>query len=114
MCIIQSRKMEKLLAALSLPQVADIRLIPLSEDPEKKEGLFALELNTRVYTLRAKSEAEAILWVNTLTQIRQQGLTASAETKSSNGRPLSTEATAPKKTEQAQWVKDNRKCFGCC
>jgi hypothetical protein len=107
--------MEKLLAALSLPQVGDIRLIPASEDPEKKDGLFALELNTRVYTLRAKSEAEAILWVNTLTQIRQQGLNAAAaqsKTKSS----LSTEAKGNGSEGEAkgQWVKENRKCFGCC
>lgn len=34
----KSRKMEKLLAALSLPQVADIRTIQSSEDPE---GLFS-------------------------------------------------------------------------
>ena len=107
--------MEKLLAALSLPQVGDIRLIPASDDPEKKDGLFALELNTRVYTLRAKSEAEAILWVNTLTQIRQQGLNAAAaqsKTKSS----LSTEAkgTGSEGEGKGQWVKENRKCFGCC
>lgn len=105
--------MEKLLAALSLPQVGDIRLIPASEDPEKKEGLFALELNTRVYTLRAKSEAEAILWVNTLTQIRQQGLNAAAQSKPKSS--LSTEAKGTSEGEtKGQWVKENRKCFGCC
>lgn len=106
--------MEKLLAALSLPQVGDIRLIPAAEDPEKKEGLFALELNTRVYTLRAKSEAEAILWVNTLTQIRQQGLNAAAQSKTKSS--LSTEAKGSKSEGEAkgQWVKENRKCFGCC
>lgn len=107
--------MEKLLAALSLPQVGDIKLIPASEDPEKKEGLFALELNTRVYTLRAKSDAEATLWVNTLTTIRQQGLVASKDKKVS---PLSTESNGSSgngSNGQAtgQWVKENRKCW-CC
>jgi hypothetical protein len=105
--------MEKLLAALSLPQVGDIRLIPASEDPEKKDGLFALELNTRVYTLRAKSEAEAILWVNTLTQIRQQGLNSAAQSKSKSS--LSTESKGGEGGEnKGQWVKENRKCLGCC
>jgi hypothetical protein len=37
--------MEKLLAALSLPQVGAISQIPIDQDPEAKEGLFALELN---------------------------------------------------------------------
>jgi hypothetical protein len=109
--------MEKLLAALSLPQVGDIRLIPAAEDPEKKDGLFALELNTRVYTLRAKSEAEAILWVNTLTQIRQQGLNAAATAQSKSKTSLSTEAKGGGGAEgenKGQWVKENRKCFGCC
>ncbi len=104
--------MEKLLAALSLPQVGDIKLIPAAEDPEKKDGLFALELNTRVYTLRAKSEAEAILWVNTLNQIRQQGLNATAQTKTKSS--LSTESKPSNGDEaKSQWVKENRKCFGC-
>lgn len=36
-------------------------------------GLFALELSSRVYTLRAKSNAEAELWVKTLSKLRAQG-----------------------------------------
>jgi hypothetical protein len=36
-------------------------------------GLFALELTSRVYTLRAKSNAEAELWVKTLSKLRAQG-----------------------------------------
>ena len=34
----KSKKMEKLLAALSLPQVGGIRIISADEDPEKIEG----------------------------------------------------------------------------
>mmetsp|Transcript_12418 Transcript_12418/g.18804 ORF Transcript_12418/g.18804 Transcript_12418/m.18804 type:complete len:166 (+) Transcript_12418:107-604(+) len=112
----KSRKMEKLLAALSLPQVGDIRLIPPSEDPEKKEGLFALELNTRVYTLRAKSESEAQLWVNTLRQIRQQGIAATASSDSpSSTKNSATDGSGPVKEEDknAQWMKESRGC-GCC
>ena len=37
-------------------------------------GLFALELSSRVYTLRAKSNAEAELWVKTLSKLRAQGV----------------------------------------
>ena len=35
----KSKKMEKLLAALSLPQVGGIRIISADEDPEKIEGV---------------------------------------------------------------------------
>jgi len=69
----KNRKMEKLLAALSLPQVGEIRLIPQSEDPERQVGLFALELNNRVYTLRANSNEEAELWVRIMLKLREQG-----------------------------------------
>jgi hypothetical protein len=71
----KSRKMDKLLAALSLPQVGEIKEIPASMDPEGKEGSFALELNSRVYTLRAKNSEEAQTWVTTLTKLRDQGNT---------------------------------------
>lgn len=112
---LKSRKMEKLLAALSLPQVGEIKLIPQSDDPEKKEGLFALELNTRVYTLRAKNEAEAITWVNTLTHIRQQGITSSTENKNPLVKPFASEGTtlAPADSNGSNWEKQSR-CFGCC
>jgi uncharacterized membrane protein YgcG len=72
----KSKKMEKLLAALSLPQVAGIRVVDmdnLSENPERLDGLFALELSTRVYILRARSNDEASLWVKTLLKLRAQG-----------------------------------------
>jgi hypothetical protein len=75
----KSKKMEKLLAALSLPQVGGIRIIPPEEDKDRMEGLFALELSTRVYTLRAKSNAEAELWVKTLSKLRAQGITSTSE-----------------------------------
>ena len=37
--------MEKLLAALSLPQVGGIRIISADEDPDKIEGTHANRLN---------------------------------------------------------------------
>ncbi|RYG62841.1 hypothetical protein EON64_17115, partial [archaeon] len=74
----KSRKMEKLLAALSLPQVGEIKVVLPEQDAEKQEGLFSIELNTRVYILRAKSSAEADQWVSTLNKLRQDGLQAGA------------------------------------
>jgi hypothetical protein len=43
----KSKKKEKILAALGLPQVGQIRRVPAALDTEGKEGLFELELNTR-------------------------------------------------------------------
>ena len=71
--------MEKLLAALSLPQVAGIHVVDMdniTENPERLDGLFALELSSRVYILRAKSNEEASLWVKTLLKLRQHGATS--------------------------------------
>lgn len=65
----KSRKVEKLLAALSLPQVGEIKL--LNEPGET--GLFSIELNSRVYVLRAKSDDEANIWVEHLSKLRLKG-----------------------------------------
>ena len=67
--------MEKLLAALSLPQVAGIRVVEVdaAENVERLDGLFALELSSRVYILRAKTNDEAALWVKTLLKLKHQG-----------------------------------------
>lgn len=102
--------MEKLLAALSLPQVGDIRHIPASEDPEHKVGLFAIELNTRVYTLRAKSEDEAILWVKTLSHLREQGLQnlRAADKDAAKREAMSVDA------DRSTWVKNQRWPVWCC
>lgn len=119
----KSKKMEKLLAALSLPQVGEIKIIPASEDPEGKDGMFALELNSRMYVLRAKSDQEAEQWVNILSRLRQQGILAAQ--KEAEGRPTSVKAklmksvdmsgvevSVAKPTEQATWIKSSK--FWCC
>ena len=69
----KNRQMQKLLAALSLPQVGEIRKIPAEEDPEKLPGLFTLELNNRVYTLRAGTNEEADMWLKVMLRLREQG-----------------------------------------
>ena len=89
--------MEKLLAALSLPQVGAIQTIPISQDEEGKGGLFSLALNNRTYTLRAKTDEEAETWVKTLTEIQQKA-------KSSN-------QGSDQKEGKADFVKEKR---GCC
>ncbi|KAG6623021.1 PH domain-like protein [Phytophthora cinnamomi] len=55
---------QKLLAALNLPQVGAITL--LQEDHVDGPGLFTIELNERVYTIKARSHDEAAFWVDAL------------------------------------------------
>ena len=52
---LQSKKMEKLLAALNLPQVGEIRLVDPDDDSYEEENdgsLFTIELNDRIYTMK--------------------------------------------------------------
>lgn len=47
--------MEKLLAALNLPQVGEIRLVDPDDNSYEEENdgsLFTIELNDRVYTMK--------------------------------------------------------------
>ena len=57
--------------------VGEIKTIPPDENDvsmENKEGgHFSLELNTRIYTLRAKSDAEAEAWVKVLRKLQEEG-----------------------------------------
>jgi hypothetical protein len=70
----KSRKREKLLAALSLLQVGAIKPMTPPEDSDlnNREGWFTIQLNSRVYTLRARSDAEAEKWVTGLSEIKLQ------------------------------------------
>ena len=113
----KSKKMEKLLAALSLPQVGEIKILPPEQDPERLEGLFTLELNTRVYTLRAQSNQEAAKWVNMLNKLRMDGIRAANAPQSPMVAPHAQPAldihqsTSSMKTD---WIKSGKSCFGCC
>lgn len=116
----KSRKMEKLLAALSLPQVGEIKLVPPEDDPERQGGLFTLELNTRIYTLRAKSDQEAQLWVMTLNKLRVDGLNQGSSSMTSADKPsmaameLGVRQGASVEKPVTDWVKTGKYCFGCC
>lgn len=69
----KSRKREKLLAALSLLQVGEIKCVipPEDVDLNNKDGWFTIQLNSRVYTLRARNNADAERWVTGLIQIKE-------------------------------------------
>jgi hypothetical protein len=120
----KSKKMEKLLAALSLPQVGEITLVsePNSVAGEPSDGLFSIELNSRIYTLRGKDKDEAEKWVDTLKKLRDQGATIStrASGRESNIQNFSIEPTrngdAKLMSSQttASWVKASKYCWCCC
>lgn len=64
----KSSQMEKLLAALSIPQVGAINRLPAEAG---ESGVrFSLELSDRSYILRAATEAEAARWIDVLESIR--------------------------------------------
>lgn len=57
--VLQSKKMEKLLAALNLPQVGEIRLVDVDDESYEEENdgsLFTIELNDRVYTMKVSGK----------------------------------------------------------
>ncbi|CAM9172681.1 unnamed protein product, partial [Choristocarpus tenellus] len=65
--------MEKLLAALNLPQVGEIKLLDPGDEEDQEDDedsndgcLFTIELNDRVYTMRASAREEAARWVEVL------------------------------------------------
>ena len=74
----KSKKMTKLLAALNLPQVGAISLVGKSESIDSVDvndgGLFTIELNERVYTLKAEGEEEARRWVTKLNGLKDTGI----------------------------------------
>jgi hypothetical protein len=116
----KSKKMEKLLAALALPQVGDIKIVPAEDDPEHLDGLFSIELNTRIYILRAKSNEEAQQWVSTLGKLRQEGIQSTGgqqtpfKVAASAVNPSDTSSVRTSDMAHSEWIKSGKTCFGCC
>jgi hypothetical protein len=107
----KSRKMEKLLAALSLPQVGNIQAITIDQDPEKKGGLFSLELDSRCYTLRAKTDEDAKEWVTLLQTKKQQNAT---QPLSINPMLMTAGPGANSIDSRGSWLKEDQKKKSCC
>lgn len=68
----KNKKMTKLLAALNLPHVGEIKMLPPDhpDDVERTGALFSIELNDRQYMLRASKKEDAELWVEKLTMLK--------------------------------------------
>lgn len=108
----KNRKMEKLLAALSLPQVGNIYAID-EKGGEGEGGTFALELNTRVYILKANDRETADVWVNTLLRLREQGVSATQPSPATVSN-MNMERSPPKAViTDATWVKSQSGFCDC-
>ncbi|CAM9411403.1 unnamed protein product, partial [Phaeothamnion confervicola] len=108
----KTKKMEKLLAALNLPQVGDIRLVdPDPNDPENDGCLFTIELNERVYTMKAPSREEAARWVEVL-RVLQSLETDEARNamESPSASMVRSQDGAERPNGGAEWKKEG--CFG--
>lgn len=99
--------MTKLLAAMSLPQVGDIRLMGEIEDDKGKGYLFQIDLMDRMYVLRALTKEEAIRWVNALTALRNDPARKAKEAEEAAIR------AAQKPTAKIEKMSKTRCCF-CC
>eukprot|EP00616_Rhizochromulina_sp_CCMP1243_P019288 CAMPEP_0118967544 /NCGR_PEP_ID=MMETSP1173-20130426/4918_1 /TAXON_ID=1034831 /ORGANISM="Rhizochromulina marina cf, Strain CCMP1243" /LENGTH=136 /DNA_ID=CAMNT_0006916529 /DNA_START=431 /DNA_END=841 /DNA_ORIENTATION=+ len=65
--------MAKLLAALNLPQVGEIKLLDTghSDDVDSSGALFSIALNDREYMLKAAKREDAEVWVTKLNLLKQ-------------------------------------------
>lgn len=99
----KSKKMTKLLAALSLPQVGEIQISPPNEDVQDG-SMFTLELNDRIYTLKADTAEDAQHWVATLNQLKQGKSTVEAPVLTMDG-VVSDNQQAPVAKAAPGWKK---------
>ena len=86
----KSQKMSKLLAALSLPQVGDIRLATIAEGGDS--CTFQLDLKDRLYILKAETAQEANEWIEVLINLRDGGVTSNGAAKKTGSSPAGKEA----------------------
>ncbi|KAG5187599.1 hypothetical protein JKP88DRAFT_207086 [Tribonema minus] len=111
----KTRKVEKLLAALNLPQVGEIKLVdPDPNDPENNGALFTIELNTRVYTMKAGTREEAARWVEVLKALQAMDVDDArhAGAESPHASIVRTGEGTDAPGPDSYWRKDS-KCCGC-
>ena len=108
-------------------------MISCADDLEKLNGLFSIELNTRIYTLRAATDADAVQWVSVLNKIKYEGAAQTNLTRvnsnvtnssdGSNKTPAvhsfdisSKSVDKPSSDRNSDWLKSGRPWYrcGCC
>jgi hypothetical protein len=103
----KSSKMTKLLAAMSLPQVGDIRLMGEIEDDKGKGYLFQIDLMDRVYVLRALTKEEAVRWVTALGKLKNDPARKAKEAEEAAIR------AAQKPTAKVEKMSSSKCCMIC-
>ncbi|CAM9803594.1 unnamed protein product [Chrysoparadoxa australica] len=111
----KSKKMEKLLAALNLPQVGEILLVePDSGDPDNDGSLFTIELHERVYTMKATSREEAARWVEVLKLLQSsEADEPKVTTESPHATMMRNAEGVSDQLGNTAWKKES-KCCGLC
>mmetsp|Transcript_14909 Transcript_14909/g.21154 ORF Transcript_14909/g.21154 Transcript_14909/m.21154 type:complete len:151 (-) Transcript_14909:131-583(-) len=108
----KSPKMEKLLAALNLPQVGEIRLADNGADFDT-ESTFTIELNTRTYRMKAESRKDATKWVRVLRRLQNTEVVKGKRIESPLTNLLDEEERLDAvNSSYSKWEK-HRGCFGC-
>ena len=115
----KSHHMTKLLAAISLPQVGQIRITGEVSDSLGTGVVFELQLKDRLYYLRADTYEDARKWVDTLIHLRDGkagGNSSNPLNYSSQMNDAQTDAMlAPSNIEpSAHLQKSTRSKFCCC
>mmetsp|Transcript_30552 Transcript_30552/g.62372 ORF Transcript_30552/g.62372 Transcript_30552/m.62372 type:complete len:162 (-) Transcript_30552:280-765(-) len=110
----KNKKMTKLLAALNLPQVGEITLLPPDhpDDVDKVGSLFSVELNDRQYMLKAAKKEDAEMWVEKLKQLKKNPAAQMVDNPvgggaADDGGDVKTDPS----TSKGHFAKSNR--FGC-
>ena len=124
----KTSKKVKVLAALSLASVGDIRLIDGKDidsndttnlaavSPQDDTGFFSLELNSRLYVLRAANRAEAVLWIGVLQKMKGKGQREREHASISGTEKGPLAGKDGNNPPRAEWNKDSRRCWHyiCC
>lgn len=112
----KTHSMTRLLAAISLPQVGEIRLAGEISDQLGTGVVFEMELKDRVYYLRAETYDEARKWVDILIHLREGR--ASSSSNPLNDPVQTNDASdamlAPSIEASATIQKSNGSKYCCC
>eukprot|EP00619_Florenciella_sp_RCC1007_P006749 CAMPEP_0205918870 /NCGR_PEP_ID=MMETSP1325-20131115/10068_1 /ASSEMBLY_ACC=CAM_ASM_000708 /TAXON_ID=236786 /ORGANISM="Florenciella sp., Strain RCC1007" /LENGTH=161 /DNA_ID=CAMNT_0053286435 /DNA_START=120 /DNA_END=608 /DNA_ORIENTATION=+ len=111
----KNKKMTKLLAALNLPQVGEIKMLPPDheDDIDHVGSLFSVELNDRQYMLKAAKKEDAEMWVEKLKQLKKnpQAQMVDNPVGGSNGGEDISDIKQDASANKGTFTKSNR--FGC-
>ena len=67
----KTKKMKKLLAAVNLPEVGEIKYLGFVDEGDSSKGyVFKMDIRDRTYMLRGETQDEVQKWISILTSLR--------------------------------------------